>query len=177
MNIKKLKLKTQFSLKAESWKLKASHGFGLLEVVIGVSIISVSLFSLIIVIQGAMVMIARSTEEIQASFLLEENMESIRIMRDSGWASNIAELSTSTAYYFDFSGSTWLATTSNIYIDGLFEKSFIVDDVYRDINHDIAQIGTLDTNTKKITSKVAWSTRLGTTTKTISTYMTNLFGN
>lgn len=154
-----------------------SEGFGLLEVVIGVTIISVSLFSLIIVLQSAMVIINESTKDIQASFLLEEGVESVRVMRDSGWTSNIAGLATSTSYYFDFNGSTWLVTTSNIYIDGLFERSFVIDDVYRDVNDDIAISGTLDANTKKVTVYIAWSTKSGTTTKNIATYLTNLFDN
>lgn len=158
-------------------KIKLNYGFGLLEIVIASAIISIFVFSFIGVFQNALRVSGDSTKEIQASFLIEEGLEAVRIMRDSGWQANIAPLAPATDYYFEFANSTWQATSSNIYIDGLFERKFILNDVYRDGNDDIAVSGTFDPNTKQVSSFVSWLGRGGTTTRTVSTYMTNLFSN
>jgi len=154
-----------------------SSGFGLLEVVVAATIISISLFSLIIVLKSSLVIVNESTQDVQASFLLEEGLEAVRIIRDSGWDSDFAVIATGTPYYLEFDGATWRATSTNIFIDGVFERSFVVYDVYRDVNDDMASAGTFDANTKKVTAFVAWSTRSGTSTKNISTYLANIFGN
>jgi Tfp pilus assembly protein PilV len=155
----------------------SKSGFGLLEVVIGVAIISITLFGLMAVSRTALRIVDGAAQNVQAGFLLEEGVEAIKIMRDSGWSANISTLSAGAPHYFNFDGSTWRATTSNIFIDGVFERSFIIENVYRDGDDDIAASGTLDQDTKKISVSVSWNKRTGTTTKTISTYIANLFNN
>lgn len=152
-------------------------GFGILEIVIGVSIISISLFGLIAVSQFSLRAINESSKNIKAAFLLEEGIEAIRILRDSSWQTDIAPLTSGTTYYLDFDGTTWNSTTINIYIDDLFERNFVINDIYRDANDDISETGTLDSNTKKVTVSVSWLRSTGTTTKIVSTYIANLFNN
>lgn len=152
-------------------------GFGILEIVIGVSIISISLFGLIAVSQFSLRAINESSKNIKAAFLLEEGIEAIRILRDSSWQTDIASLTSGTTYYLDFDGTTWNSTTINIYIDDLFERNFVINDIYRDANDDISETGTLDSNTKKVTVSVSWLRSTGTTTKIVSTYIANLFNN
>lgn len=153
-------------------------GFLLLEVVIAVSIISVSFISLIAVVSTSFQLMDKSTKNIQVSFLLEEGIEVMRTLRDTSWQSNIATLNTGTDYYLDFTNGQWQSTSSNIYIDGIFERSFRLDDVYRDGNDDItSSSGTLDNSTKKITIAVRWATGSSTSTKNISTYIADIFNN
>ncbi len=151
----------------------------MLEVIIGLSIISVVLFSLANVAIIALRIAEENTKNIQALFLAEEGIESLRVLRDSGWNSNIGVLNTGTVYYLNFSDGKWNTSSSpssNIYIDGVFERSFTVQEVYRNSNDRIVSSeGTLDQNTKKITVSVSWFSRNATTTKSISTYITNLF--
>lgn len=152
-------------------------GFGLMEIIIGVAIISASLFSLAAVSQISLRLAQTSKQNIKAGFLLEEGVEAIKFLRDSGWDANITPLTTGTSYYLNFNGISWESTGVNNYIDGVFERSFIIEDVYRDANDDIAESGNPDLNTKKVSVFVSWNTQTGTTTKSISTYITNIFNN
>jgi len=141
-------------------------GFGLLEIVVGVTVISVSFFGLMSVSQISLRLVEKGAQNIQAAFLIEEGIEAVKFLRDSGWNANIAPLNLNTDYYFSFNNSMWLATTSQIIIDGVYERYFTVEEVYRDANDDIASSGTLDPNTKKINMSVFWQIRTGQTAKT-----------
>lgn len=153
-------------------------GISALEIIIGLALISLSFLGIFSVSSTALKSIHNSTQEIKASFLDEEGLEAIKILRDTSWQNNINGLSVGTNYYLTFNNSIWQATSTNVYIDGVFERSFILENVYRDANDDIASLGTLDAGTKKITVLVSWISGTGaTTTKSISTYLTNLFNN
>lgn len=155
-----------------------NKGFGLLEIAIGISIISLSIFSLTAVSNLALKLTEESARNTQASFLLEEGVEALKILRDSSWSANIASLASGTVYYLSFTNHNWQTISTNIYIDGIFERSFVLQDVNRDINDDIISSGgILDSDTKKMTVFVSWRSRNGTTTQSVSAYITNLFNN
>jgi Tfp pilus assembly protein PilV len=152
----------------------SSSGFGLIEVVIGAAIISISLFG-IVSLFGKSIQISREIgKKVQAGFLLEEGAEAVRIMRDSSW-SNISTLNNSTDYYLVFANGTWATSTVNTFIDGKFERKFTLSDVYRDGNDDIAPSGTLDTGIKKVNISVSWFGKNATTTESVSLYLANIF--
>lgn len=156
-------------------KNKNNFGFGIIEIIIGSAIISLSFLGLMAVANISLKVLEENSHNLKAAFLLEEGIEAVKILRDTDWSQNIATLSTGTNYYFEFNGTTWQATTNNTYIDGLFERRFVVENVYRDSNDDIAASGTVDPNTKKITVYVSWPEKGATKTKYISTYISNLF--
>ncbi len=150
-----------------------------MEVVIAVGIISIALFSLAGVSGTALRISEENAKNFQADFLLEEGMEAARVLRDSSWNRNIVPLSIGTNYYLNFSNNEWQATTTpSAFVDGIFARSFSFQSVYRDVNDDIVSSGgILDSNTKKITVSVSWFSRNATTTKSISTYITNFLKN
>lgn len=154
-----------------------SGGTGLIEAVAGISIISVFIFSLMLASQLSQKIVGESVRNIQAYFLLEEGADAVKIFRDTSWSSGIGNLTVGADYYFNYNGTTWVSTTDNIYIDGIFERKFVLNNVYRDINDDIVVSGTLDNGTKKATISVSWRGRTGTTTKSASFYLTDLFSN
>ena len=148
----------------------------MLEVVIGAAIMSASLLSLMSVFNMSLRFAEQSIKKTQASFLLEEGMEVVRILRDSGWHDNIESLDTGTPYYLDFSEDKWIAASTADYIDGVFDRVFILNDVYRDSNYDIVDLGgDLDTDTRKITVAISWFDGKGTTKESIHSYITNIF--
>ncbi len=115
---------------------------------------------------------------IQAAFLGEEGLEAARIIRDNGWTANIASLTPGAGLYLYFDGATWKATSTPAFIDQTFERKVVFDDVYRDGDQNIVSSGgTLDANIKKVTVFVAWSARGATTTRSLSTYLANVFRN
>lgn len=155
----------------------SNRGFGLLEIVLAVSIISLTLFGLSNTARVSYRLISDNTNKVKAAFLLEETIETVRILRDQSWQTRIASLSVGTNYFLTFNGTQWRTSTTNVFVDDIFERKIQVSDVYRDANDDIAASGTLDPDTKKITASVSWGTRTGTSTESISTYITDLFDN
>lgn len=154
-----------------------NSGFGLLEIIVGISVISISLFGLSSVSEISLRTMNEALNNTKASFLLDEGVEAVKSLRDSSWSLNIAPLTVSNFYYLSLYNSKWQATSSDNYIDGVFERKIVFESVNRNINDDIALSGTADPDTRKITVYVSWKTRTGTTTKQITGYITNLFNN
>lgn len=114
-------------------------------------------------------------DNIQTAYLLEEGVEATRLLRDKGWSTNIAPLSTTTTYYFAFTGGTWATTTTPQYVDGRFLRSMAIRDVQRNAStDDITSSGTYDPYTKLVTVTVSYRGREATTTRTLSTYISDL---
>ena len=155
------------------------RGFGMIEAVIGMALITIFLFAIAEVGRLGSRLIDSAGFRMQATFLIEEGFDAVRGVRDAGWAANIAPLSLDTDYWLNFSGGVWaLTTTPRPFIDGRFDRRVRVSAVLRDSSDDIVTTsGATDTNSKKITVSVAWSDRGATTTSTVSTYIMNLFNN
>ncbi|MDO8572853.1 MAG: hypothetical protein Q7S11_03765 [bacterium] len=150
-------------------------GFGLIEIVIGATILSTSLLGISSYYQQALQVSQQTGNSVQVAFLMEEGMEIAKIFRDTSWT-NISGLTMGATYYLTWNGTTWATTTTNTFVDGMFERTLVVDDVYRDGNDDIVTSGgTIDDGVKKATVYVSWNERGATTTKSISTYITDFF--
>lgn len=158
-------------------KKRAMAGFSLVEAIVGISIFSVFIFSLMLALQLSQRIASESVRNIQASFLMEEGVDAVKTLRDRSWSSNIANLSNGTNYYLYFNGTAWTTTANNVYIDGIFERKLNLSGVYRNASDDIASSGSLDAGTRKASVSVSWLGRSGTTTKNASFYITDLFSN
>lgn len=155
---------------------KKNTGFGLIEVVIGIAIISISLFAIMSAARGAIDLNRRTISDIKSKFVLDEGSEVLRFMRDNAW-NNIGGLSTSTVYYLATTTTGWVATTAPKMIDGTFLRLFSVGDVFRGADDKISESGTYDSGTKKITVSVSFKDRFSTTTKQTVFYLTDIFSN
>ena len=156
------------------------RGFTLIEVVVASAICLTIVVGIVGAFVGTLRVSANSTARVQAAFLEEEGLEALRILRDNGWTSNIASLTSGTTYYltYDSAALTWKATTTRASIDSTFYRTFVLSDVYRDGSKNIVSSGgTLDSAIKKCTVSVAWQDRNATTTRSLSTYLTNIFSN
>ena len=159
-------------------KLKRKdRGMALLEIIIGASVITVGILAVVTSYNLYFQYALANESNAQAGYLLEEGLEVVSFMRDGSWSENIATLATSTDYYLSFVGSSWATTTEPQYVDGRFLRSFVMSDVYRDINDDISSSGAIDPNTKEVTVNVSFLQGHSTTTKSISTYITNIYDN
>lgn len=154
-----------------------NRGFGLIEIVIGSAILVAVVLAAGSAYTTYMKYAFANERNIQISYLLEEGLEAVTFLRDRGWTANIAPLSTATTYYLTWNGSYWATTTSAQYIDGEFFRSINIADVRRDGNDQIAVSGTVDTNTKQVTATVSFRQNNATTTKSISTYIANIYNN
>lgn len=151
--------------------MRNNRGFGLLEIVISVAVISVSLFSLAAVSRIAFRAVNESSLDVRANFLMEEGIEALRTIRDRAW-SEIGGLQIGQTYQLVFSEGAWRATTTPQLIDGIFERTFVLDNVLRDANSNITSSGTLDIGTRRVTLK---RKIVGGQSVEAVTYLTNLF--
>lgn len=157
---------------------KIQTGSVLLEVVIATSIFLIVILGLATVASWIVRSSLENVTKIQASYLSEEGLEAVRLMRDSGWSGNIATHASGTPFRIGWTGVTWSATTSTTLIGGIFDRTITLYDVYRDGSQNITSVGgSLDANTKKVTSTVSWNSHGATSTRSLSTYLTNIFVN
>lgn len=156
----------------------SSPGLTLVEVLIATSIILAFLLALFGVHNLYLKTAFSNGEVIKATELAEESLEVMRFLRDSSWDANIASLSLGVNYGLVFDLGTWQATTTNIWVGDSFERTVVLSEVYRDASGDITPGGgTLDPGTLLVVSNVSWSRNGATTTKSISTYLTDLLDN
>ena len=157
------------------FKQQKKEGLALLEAVIATSIVVLFLSSLIGAYNLYLRVSLENLRKVQATFLAEEGVEALRLLRDNSW-SNISNLSLTTDYKLVWNGVSWATTTNTIVIDGKFFRTFRLGEVLRDSNSDIVlSSGTSDQNSRKITVKVEWNEHGATSTKIIEAYTSNLF--
>lgn len=148
----------------------------MVEVLIATSIILVSILSLLGVHSLYLRSAFSNAESLKAAYLAEEGIEVVRFWRDSSWNNKIKSITLDTDYGLALSGSTW-STSTDQYLGG-FERHVTLSTVSRNASSDIVSSGgTLDPNTVLVTSTVSWAKGGATTTKSIATYLTNLYGN
>ncbi len=153
---------------------KNISGFALVEILVATSIITVTLLSVATIAQSSIKMSRRSLNASEASYLVEEGAEAVKIIRDNAW-SNISGLTNGTTYYLSYSGGTWSLSTTVSTI-GIFTRTIVFSAVNRDSNDDITSSGgTADTGTRLVTETVSWPDGSTTATKTLSLYIADIF--
>lgn len=160
-------------------KRTREEGFGLLEIVIGVAIISFALLGVVFA-GGTYERVSRENRDmIKASFLASEGIEAMRSIRDGSFSA-FTVLVAGTPYYLVFSGTAWQATDTPQTIDGLFTRTILLQDVLRDdTTYEIStsSIGThVDADIREVISRVVWAhAATGTRTIEARTYLSNIF--
>ncbi len=153
-----------------------TKGFGLLEVLIASTIITIGILAISTSFTVYIKYALSNDKNVQAAYLAQEGFEVMGFLRDKGWASNVASISTTTPFYLTFS-STWTTTTSApAYIDSTFLRQLTISDVRRDVSDNIVTSGGIwDPYTKKVTLTVSYFQGKATTTQTMSMYISKLF--
>ena len=115
-----------------------------------------------------------SRERLKAEALsyAQEGFEAVRFIRDQDYW----DLADGT-YGLSESGGVWSFSGTSDTIDAFYERSILIESVYRDGNGDVASTGTVDPLTKKVTSTVSWLWR-GVLPQSVElvTYFTNWRG-
>lgn len=153
-----------------------NSGVSLVEVLVGVALFLIAVLFLTSSYLKYLEATFRTIPNIQAIYLLEEGVEALKIMRGSSWSGQIVPLADGTEYYFYWTGTTWSATTTPIYVGGM-KRTLVMSPVYRDINNDIDLSGSFDADTKKGTFTVEWSRKNATSSKTVDIIIANIFAN
>ena len=167
-------MKNFFKKQPPLFSVKKNRGFMMVEILVAVSIITVSILVVMWVAQKSVAVSRQALHASQASFLLEEGAEVVRILRDNGWV-NIDSLDTSSTYYPVFASGTW-GLSEDSSQTGIFSRTITIDDVNRDaVSGDIDPSGVLDPGARLITVTVSWSESGQTITKTLSFYIFDIF--
>lgn len=156
-----------------NFKERKARGFLTLEIILATSIITAFVLISMSVASKTIAFSKRSFHNTQATFLLEEGAEAVRILRDNGW-NNISGLSAGSVYYPTFSGNTWTLSATPSQVEN-FTRTVIMTNVNRDANKDIAVSGTDDPGTKFFTVSVSWSESGQTLSKTLKFYISDIF--
>lgn len=157
-----------------------SRGFSAIEIVFGVSIITFIFIGLLASFNLQIHSAATDRRYIKAGFLAEEGLEAVRSTRDAGWAAHIQNLATATPYYLAWSNvsNSWSATTTATTTDDSFTRMIYFGDVFRNGNDQIVSSGGVyDPDSRLVTATIAWLDAQGTTTRSISTYVDNIYNN
>jgi prepilin-type N-terminal cleavage/methylation domain-containing protein len=151
-------------------------GMSIIEVVIASAIISLSMIAISNVYSQFLKLSLENTVKIQATFLLDEGVESVKIIRNYSWKS-IASSTPNTEYYLDWVDNRWQATTTPSIIDNKFIRKFTVENIYRDPTtlNIVYAGGVLNNDSKMINMSVSWRYDGSTTTKQSSFYIFNLY--
>lgn len=159
--------------------IKFRKGFTIVEAVVATSIVLVIVSSLVVVNNSYIKIAFSGVKKVKATLLAEETIEVVKLLRDQSWIANIVGTPVDTNRFLSYNSGLnfWATTTDNIFVDSLYERKFILENVYRDGNNDIASSGTLDGDARLVTATVSWLEKGATSTKTISTYIFNLLGN
>jgi hypothetical protein len=152
-------------------------GLTLVEVVVACSIILVAVITLIAVHSLYLRTALANGSAVKAAYLAEEGIEAMRYLRDDSWDTKIAPLSAGVDYGVAIASGTWVVSAGANWVDG-FERRVTVEDVYRDVSGDIVSSGgILDPGTKLVVATIAWVNLGATTTKSISTYLSDIHDN
>lgn len=136
-----------------------TRGVTAVEILVGASIAGVILVMASYTISHFISASFALSEKTQAVYLAEEGLEMVRYIRDNQW-STIGNLTVGTPYYLIPTGTgvTIGGTSETI---GAFNRSFVVDRVYRDnTSQDIVASGSSgsssDADTRSVTVTVTW---------------------
>jgi len=151
---------------------KTNTAFTLIEVLLAVFIFTI--FSTGVVYVSIDTIDRDAKVELQNESLryAQEGLEATRAIRSEDYWDLVTG-----EYGLNFTSDTWSFVASPETIDDFYQRTITIEDVQRDPEGNISEIGTLDPNTKKIISKVTWDWK-GLIPKTVEleTYLSNWTG-
>lgn len=140
-------------------------GVTLIEVLVGVSIVAVSLIAIGFSVNAYVDARAALLVNTRAVYLAEEGYETLRAIRDTNW-NTLDALTVDTEHYLSISTTTISVSGTPEVIDTDFNRSFILREVYRNASDDIVSSTTpgaiVDDGAREVTIYVG--TPIGTST-------------
>ena len=158
----------------QNFSYKKNFGFGLVEIVVVIGIITVALFTFSQTSIVAIKVLRQEKENMEATLLAKESLEAVRSARDESWTNNIAPLANGSLYYPVIENGKWkLSANPPGLINGKYLRYVVFGEVLRDAQDKIAPSGNVDSGTRKATARTEWLKGSATSTIEIATYITN----
>jgi len=152
-------------------------GFSILEATIAIAVAILVFVGIYQIIVLSIRTTDTNLQVIEAVHRAEESVEVTRTLRNESWGSNIASLTIGNTYYPIFENSTWSLSTTPPNPEDAFIETIVLSNVYRDESDNIAESGTLDPNSRKVTATVSWENRGFSRQESVETYITNFLDN
>lgn len=148
-------------------------GISIVEVVLAAGIFAIFSTSIFYLSFDTLQSGEKIEESNKAILYAQEGIEAVRQMRDRNYL-----LLEQGDHGLDLTNDVWSFIQAPEDIDGYYSRTVFVDDVFRDINGNISDTGTLDPEIKKITAKINWLYR-GVIPKSLelTTYLSDWRGN
>lgn len=161
------------------FKCLNNKGFGMVEIILAVALAAMFFLGIYEIILFSNKIISLDLRKTEAVHFAQEGMEAVRLIRDNGWSANIAPLANDTAYYLVLLADDWVVTTTTQpFINGVFDRTITLKAVERDLNGDIISVGgTVDTKTRHVSANVSWTEKGLNQNIELQTYITNLLNN
>lgn len=154
-------------------KTQKRPGFSLIEVLFAIMLFALISTGVAVLSISTLQKEGRVSVDAEALAYVEEGLEASRNVRDQ----NYLNLSAG-EYGLSLGENGWVFSEETEIIDSFFTRVITVEDVYRDSNGDIVStVGSLDLNTKKITSEVRWIYGVLPRSLSMSSYLTNWAAN
>lgn len=144
-------------------------GFGLIEIVVVVGIVSGALFVFSQAGAFALKLLRHEKETLEMTLLAQEAMEAMRSLRDESWASNIDAHDEGADHAIILAGGKWNISHTPAPLIGPYTRTVRIDQVYRDAQDRISAGGALDPGTVRITATVVTAGR----TVSLVSYLTD----
>lgn len=153
---------------------KSERGITLVEVIIGVTILSIVVLMVLLTITLFLDTRGQVMKKTKALYLAEEGQEMLRFLRDEDWTILDGE-TVNTPHYFSISGSNITITNTPEIIDGIFLREFELQPLYRqntteDIVASTSGSSHVDTGSLNAVVRVGFDNA----TVTLKTVLTNL---
>lgn len=126
----------------------------MVEIVVAAAIFIVSVAAFMTSFNTLRALAGHTERNTFAAVLLEEAAEALLILRDEGYATNIANRSLNTPYYLHWDGDEYLLASSTIDASSGYTRKVTFSSAYRSGSGVLAQNGTLDTNTRRAVIEV-----------------------
>ncbi len=157
---------------------KHDKGFGLVEILIAASIITVVITAASAAWNQYIKLAAASAITVRTALLTEEAGEALQLIRDRSWTSNIAPLINGTAYYLTWNGSNYATTTTPIAFRDQYAIKFMMSAVSRDGSSNIVTSGgSNDTNSRRATIQIVTTSATNTPLASSDLILHNVYSN
>jgi type II secretory pathway pseudopilin PulG len=157
-------------------KNKNQKGFMMVELIVISAVLMIIVIAASYVAKKSIEVSSRTLHTMQASFLLEEGAEVMRVLRDTNFDKVDPAIEGSSNQYLTLVSGTWSLVDAPQTND-IFTRIINIYPVYRDsTTADIVSSGgALDAGTSKITITVSWPEGTETLSKSLSFYLSDLF--
>ncbi len=159
-------------------KMKMKQGQSLIEILVAVGVGTIMILGAIAVIAPALKSNTQANRVQVGSALGRALLDNVRIWSEADWH-NLVNLSTSSAnkYYLNATSSPFTAvagTQSIVAATTTYTRYFYVDEAFRDGSGNLADSGSLDPSSRKVTVIYGWDL---SATNTIAAYFTRFRNN